>query len=362
MPKWNMPSYPVTTATRRYDAIVENGALSRLAECIPARAGKIFVVTTPDVWQLHREAFEAGLGKHSFQTLFFPGGESNKRLASIEVLAEEMLDKGGDRASVVIGFGGGIVTDLAGFLAAIFMRGIPFISIPTTLLAQVDAGVGGKTGANLTSGKNLIGAFHQPLAVLSDTSVLATLPERELRAGLFEVLKCGVIRSEPLFRTMTTGARRVLDRDPSTMETLIAESVRIKCEVVSADEKEMGVRKILNFGHTIGHAIEAETLYGRFLHGEAVGLGMKAAAWLSHSAGKLDESVAREIVDAVELYGPIPSAADLDPKRLLARLAKDKKTIRGSVHFVLATRIGATEVVSDLDDTLILDAIKKAIE
>jgi 3-dehydroquinate synthase len=356
-----MPSFPVTTAASRYDAIVENGALSRLAEFIPARAGRIFVVTTPDVWQLHGRAFTAGMGKHSFQTLFFPGGEANKRLASVEVLAEEMLEKGGDRASVVIGFGGGIVTDLAGFLAAIFMRGVPFISVPTTLLAQVDAGVGGKTGANLTSGKNLIGAFHQPLAVLSDTSVLATLPERELRAGLFEVLKCGIIRSEPLFRTMTDNARLVLDRDPSTMETLIAESVRIKCEVVSADEKEMGVRKILNFGHTVGHAIEAETHYSRFLHGEAVGLGMKAAAWLSQLAGKLDESTAREIVGAVELYGPIPSAADLDPERLLARLAKDKKTIRGSVHFVLSTGIGSTEVVSGLEDTLVLDAITKAI-
>jgi 3-dehydroquinate synthase len=356
-----MPSFTVTTTASRYDAIVENGALSRLAEFIPARAGRIFVVTTPDVWQLHGGAFASGMGKHSFQTLFFPGGEANKRLTSVEVLAEEMLDKGGDRASVVIGFGGGIVTDLAGFLAAIFMRGVPFLSVPTTLLAQVDAGVGGKTGANLTSGKNLIGAFHQPLAVLSDTSVLATLPERELRAGLFEVLKCGIIRSEPLFRTMTGHSRLVLDRDPATLETLIAESVRIKCEVVSSDEKEMGVRKILNFGHTIGHAIEAETHYSRFLHGEAVGLGMKAAAWLSQLAGKLDQSTAREIVGAVELYGPIPSAADLAPERLLARLAKDKKTIRGSVHFVLATRIGATEIVSDLESGMVLDAIKKAI-
>jgi 3-dehydroquinate synthase len=356
-----MPSFPVTTSANRYDAIVEKGALSRLAEFIPAGAGRIFVVTTPDVWQLHGGKFKAGLREHAVQTLFFPGGEGNKRLASVEVLAEEMLDKGGDRASVVIGFGGGIVTDLAGFLAAIFMRGVPFISVPTTLLAQVDAGVGGKTGANLTSGKNLIGAFHQPLAVLSDTSLLATLPERELRAGLFEVLKCGIIASEPLFRTMAGSARRVLDRDPSTLETLIAESVRIKCEVVSVDEKEQGVRKILNFGHTVGHAIEAETLYTRFLHGEAVGLGMKAAAWLSQLAGKLDESIAREIIDAVELYGPIPSAAELDPERLLARLAKDKKTIRGSVHFVLATRIGAAEVVSGLENTMILDAIRRAI-
>ena len=356
-----MPSFPVATATERYEAIVENGAISRLAEFIPARAGKVFVVTTRDVWQLHSAPFTAAMNGRAFQTLFFPGGEENKRMSSVEALAEEMLEKGGDRASLVIGFGGGIVTDLAGFLAAIFMRGVPFISAPTTLLAQVDAGVGGKTGANLKSGKNLIGAFHQPLAVLADTSLLATLPERELRAGLFEVLKCGIIRSEPLFRTMVNDASLVLKRDAATIEMLIAESVRIKCEVVSADEKEQGLRKILNFGHTVGHAIEAETNYSRFLHGEAVGLGMKAAAWLSHSAGKIGESIAREIVDAVDLYGPVPPASDLKPERLLARLAKDKKTIRGSVHFVLATGIGSTEVVSGLDDAMVLEAIGKAI-
>jgi len=356
-----MPSYPVTTATERYDAIVENGALGRLAGAIPARTGRVFTVTTRDVWQLHGGAFAAALGARKFETLFYPGGEDHKRLSSVEALAEEMLAKGGDRASLVIGFGGGIVTDLAGFLAAIFMRGVPFISVPTTLLAQVDAGVGGKTGANLKSGKNLIGAFHQPLIVLADTAVLGTLPERELRAGLFEVLKCGVIRSAPLFRTMVDEKDLVLRRDPATIETLIAESVRIKCEVVSADEKEQGLRKILNFGHTVGHALEAETQYGRFLHGEAVALGMKAAAWLSLYAGKIAEPVARQIVDAVDLYGPVPPAADLNPEHLLARLAKDKKTIRGSVHFVLATGIGSTEVVSDLDNALVLKAIRKAI-
>ncbi len=356
-----MPSFPVTTATERYDAIVENGAIARLAEFIPAHTGKTFVVTTRDVWQLHCGAFATAMGERAFQTLFFSGGEENKRLSSVEALAEEMLEKGGDRASLVIGFGGGIVTDLAGFLAAIFMRGIPFISAPTTLLAQVDAGVGGKTGANLKSGKNLIGAFHQPLVVLADTALLNTLPERELRAGLFEVLKCGVIRSEPLFRTMVDKSELVLQRDAATIQTLIAESVRIKCEVVSEDEKEQGLRKILNFGHTVGHAIEAETHYARFLHGEAVGLGMKAAAWLSQLAGKIDQRVARQIVAAVDLYGPIPSAADLDPKRLLARLAKDKKTIRGSVHFVLVTGIGSTEIVCDLEDSMVLVAIGKAM-
>jgi len=242
------------------------------------------------------------------------------------------------------------------------MRGIPFLSAPTTLLAQVDAGVGGKTGANLKAGKNLIGAFHQPLVALADPEVLVTLPEREYRAGVFEVLKCGVIASASLFRLLADKPEAVLRRDPGIVQQMIAESVRIKCEVVSSDEKESGLRRILNFGHTVGHAIEAETGYVRYLHGEAVGLGMKAAAWLSRLAGRCSAEAAREIVDTVDLYGPIPPASDLSPERLLSRLAKDKKTIRGTVHFVLATSIGSTEVVSGLDESLVLEAIRKALQ
>ena len=175
-----------------------------------------------------------------------------------------MVRRGGDRSSLVIAFGGGVVDDVAGFLAAIFMRGIPVIQIPTTLLAQVDAGVGGKTGVNLVAGKNLIGAFHQPLAVLTDPDVLATLPEREYRAGLYEVIKCGVIRSPVLFRLMSERQSDVLARDSEIVEKMIAESVRIKAEVVSADEREGDLRRILNFGHTYGHALEAETGYSAF--------------------------------------------------------------------------------------------------
>lgn len=357
-----MPSFAVTTAAHRYEAIVERGALARLPEFLPERSGRLFTVTTRDVWELYGQAFTSALADRESQTLFFPGGEEHKRLAAVEALAEEMVALGGDRSSVVIGFGGGIVTDLAGFLAAIFMRGIPFLSVPTTLLAQVDAGVGGKTGTNLKSGKNLIGAFHQPLVALADPSLLATLPEREYRAGLFEVLKCGVIRSQSLFHLLADDPVPVRRRDPAVVERMIAESVRIKCEVVSADEKEQGLRRILNFGHTVGHAIEAETSYTRYLHGEAVGLGMKVAAWLSDLTGRCSADVAGQIVDSVDLYGPLPTSADLRPERLLARLAQDKKTLRGTVHFVLATAIGSTEVVSGLDDSLVLEAIRKALE
>lgn len=357
-----MPAFAVLTASQRYEAVVERGCLERVHEYIPARAAKVFAVTTEDVWRLHGQAFQRGMAGREFEVLYFPGGEERKRMASVEALAEQMIEAGGDRSSLVIAFGGGITNDLGGFLAAIFMRGIPVIQVPTTLLAQVDAAVGGKTGANLVSGKNLVGSFHQPLVVLSDPDLLASLPEREYRAGLFEVVKCGIIRSEPLFRLMQVRSAEVLERKPQVVEEMIAESVRIKCEVVSADERESGLRRILNFGHTVGHAIEAETQYRRFLHGEAVGLGMKAAAQLSYLLGMLSEETRNEILATVDLYGPFPPYSDLQPDRLLARLSKDKKTVRGAVHFILTTAIGETVVRAGIDEGLVLEAIQGALQ
>lgn len=356
-----MPSFAVVTAAQRYEAIVERGCLNRLGEFIPERAGKVFVVSEDTVWNHHGERLRAALGSRAFHLIRFAGGEERKRMSSVEAMAEEMVALGGDRSSIVVTFGGGVVDDLGGFLAAIFMRGIPVIQIPTTLLAQVDAAVGGKTGANLASGKNLVGAFHQPLVVLTDPDVLSTLPEREYRAGLMEVVKCGIIRSEPLFRLVESRREAVLGRDPAVLEVMIAESVRIKCEVVSADEKESGLRRILNFGHTVGHALEAETAYARFLHGEAVAIGMKAAAHLSHLTGLLPGEERDRIVAAIEHYGPFPSTEGIAAENLVARLGKDKKAIQGTVHFVLAVRIGETRVVSGIDPGLVLEATRKAL-
>lgn len=356
-----MPSFAVLTPAQNYEAIVERGALKRVHEFVPMRTGKLFVVTTEDVWQWHGETLVEGLAGREYHRILFAGGEERKRMASVEAMAEEMVALGGDRSSLVVAFGGGITNDLGGFLAAIFMRGIPVIQVPTTLLAQVDAAVGGKTGANLVSGKNLVGCFHQPLVVLTDPDVLATLPEREFRAGLMEVAKCGVIRSNELFQLMRQRSRDVLNREPALVEHLIAESVRIKCDVVSADEKESGVRRILNFGHTIGHALEAETSYSHYLHGEAVGIGMKAAAHLSHLAGSLGPAARDEIVEMVERYGPFPAADGIQPESLLARLTMDKKAVRGAVHFVLATRIGETEIVSGIEESAVLESIRLAL-
>ena len=356
-----MPTFRVETPHGCYNAVVERGVAGRVGEYIPRKAGKVFVVSTEDVWRHQGHTIAGGLEKVAHEVLHLPGGEENKRLAPLENLAEEMVQRGADRTSLVVAFGGGIVNDMAGFLAAIFMRGVPVVQVPTTLLAQVDAAVGGKTGVNLRSGKNLIGSFHQPLAVLIDPAVLATLPEREYRAGLYEILKAGVIREAELFRFLTDRAADVLARSHDAVDTIVAESVRMKAEVVSADEREGGLRRILNFGHTFGHALEAETEYRRFLHGEAVAFGMRAAVYLAETSGYLSTEDSVEILGLIRLYGPIPSLAGIPAERLLARLAHDKKTVQGNVHFVLPVRIGEVQVVSGMDEKLVLQAIRSAL-
>ena len=351
----------IKTPQRDYCAIVERGILGRIAHYIPKKSGKIFVVTNEDVWRYYGDQVTRSLSDIAHEVLCLPGGEERKRLAHVEAAAEEMMRRGADRSSIVVAVGGGIVTDMAGFLAAIFMRGIPVVQVPTTLLAQVDAAIGGKTGVNLVEGKNLIGSFHQPLAVLVDPDVLSTLPDREYRAGLFEVIKYGVIRSAPLFQLLVECRDAVLAKEPSVVDRMIEECVGIKAEVVSADERESDLRRILNFGHTFGHALEAETAYERYLHGEAVGFGMRAAVHLAKTLGHVDATNAAGILDAVDRYGPIAGLRDIPAERIAARLVKDKKTIQGKVHFVLPRKIGEVAVVSGVDDSAVLSAIRSAL-
>jgi 3-dehydroquinate synthase len=356
-----MPEFRVETAQRAYSAIVERGLLSRVREYLPPRRGRVFVVSTADVRHHQGDALERGLAGVPHERLDLPGGEDTKRLAPLEALAEEMVACGADRSSLILAFGGGIVNDMAGFLAAIFMRGIPVIQIPTTLLAQVDAAVGGKTGVNLAGGKNLLGAFHQPLAVLIDPGALDTLPDREYRAGLYEVIKCGVIRDAALFHYLAGERDAVLRHVPEALDRIIADSVRVKAEVVTADERESDLRRILNFGHTFGHALEAETAYTRFLHGEAVAFGMRAAVYLAQMTGHLSAEDSVDILQAIENYGPIPPVAGISADHLLARLAHDKKTLMGNVHFVLPVRIGDVAIVSSVEERLVREAIKAAL-
>jgi len=356
-----MPTFRVDTPQRCYSAIVERGVIRRAAQYLAPRTGKVFVVSTGDVWRHQGPALEAGLAGIDYDVLYLPSGEEFKRISHLEPLAEAMVERGGDRTSTVVAFGGGVVNDMAGFLAAIFMRGIPVLQAPTTLLAAVDASIGGKTGVNLASGKNLIGSFHQPLAVLIDPAALDTLPDREYRAGLYEIIKAGIIRDANLFRYLTQKVDDVLARKPHTVDHIIAESVRMKAEVVSTDEREGDLRRILNFGHTFGHALESETAYQRFLHGEAVAWGMRAAVYLAEMTGYLSAETSVEILETIRIYGPIPSLDGILAENLLARLVHDKKTIQGKVHFVLPVSIGEVTVVSGLNEKLVLEAIRSAL-
>lgn len=356
-----MPQFQVATPQRTYPAVVERGAIECLGKYLPPGHGRIFLVSTRDVWKIYGERVLATLAGRQTEILYFTGGEDNKRLAHIEQLAEQMVERGADRSSVVVAVGGGIVTDMAGFLAAIFMRGIPVIQIPTTLLAQVDAAVGGKTGVNLVAGKNLIGSFHQPLAVLIDPSVLVSLPPREYLAGLYEIVKCGVIANAPLFRIFAERRDEILAQEPEVVDHIVAESVRIKAEVVSADERESGLRRILNFGHTFGHALEAETHYTRFLHGEAVAWGMRAATYLAQSLEMIAPAESDAIIDVLDLYGPIPKCDGIGRTELQVRLLRDKKTVQNRVHFVLPSKIGEVVVRSDVSIAAVHNAIDRAL-
>lgn len=267
-----------------------------------------------------------------------------------------MAAAGLDRNSVVLAFGGGVIGDLAGFAASIYMRGIPVIQIPTTLLAQVDASIGGKTGVNLPVGKNLVGTFHQPRTVLIDPQVLGTLPEREYRAGFFEVIKCGVIRDAGLFRSIERNQSRFLARHPAFLLKAIEASVRVKADVVSRDEREGGLRRILNFGHTIGHALEAEGGYKRLLHGEAVGWGMIAAARIGEQMGTTPKEVAARIERVVLQCGLLPRIR-VKEAAILRRIRSDKKTLHGVLHFVLPTAIGKTMISDQVKPRHIRNAV-----
>ena len=292
--------------------------------------------------------------------LFLPSGEAHKRLSGVESLAQQLATAGADRDSLLLAFGGGVIGDVTGFLAAIYMRGIRYVQIPTTLLAQVDSSVGGKTGVNLLAGKNLIGSFHHPQAVLADTDLLGTLPPDQLRAGLQESIKAGVIYDARLFRYLEQNADAVLAGDIAALTRVVAASVRVKADVVGKDERESGLRMILNFGHTIGHAIEAATNYKQLLHGEAVGWGSIAALNVARARNAITEKQNKRIASLILRYGPLP-AFKASAEKLVALTYSDKKTRSGVRSFVLPTSIGTTEIVRDVTDIELLAATESML-
>ncbi len=355
---------PVHTSSRSYEVLVQRGLLrsaaGALREVIPAQS-RLFVITSARIRKHWGQTLQKSFGRagRRLEILAMPDGERAKKLTQVEKLAAKLVKRGAERQSVILALGGGVVGDVGGFLASVFMRGVPVVQIPTTLLAQVDSAIGGKTGVNLAAGKNLIGTFHQPLAVLVDPDVLATLAEREYRSGLFEALKYGVIRNPAIFELMESQSEALLRRDGVLLEKLIAECIRVKADVVSADERESGERRILNFGHTIGHALEAETGYRKLLHGEAVAWGMVAAALIGYALDVTDSLTAQRIIATVLAYGPLPKFK-AQGRQILKRLLADKKTVGGVPHFVLATTLGKVQVVKDVPERAIARAIAEA--
>ena len=345
-----MQTIRVETPSAKYNVVVGSGLIGSLAPRIERVAGRlprrVFVLTSAAIWGLWGEAFVSSFAETPI-VLFLEPGEKHKTLASVEKLLRQMARAGGDRGSLLIAFGGGIVGDVGGFLASIFMRGIPYVQVPTTFLAQVDSSVGGKTGVNLPEGKNLVGSFYHPLAVFADMDALGTLPERELRAGLMESVKAGIIRDRALVRFMEEHAREVLKRDPKALEKVIAASIRMKAGVVHLDERESGLRMTLNFGHTVGHALEQATGYKTLLHGEAVGWGMVAALFVARQRGTISRSQFDRLENLIALYGPLP-ALKLRVSKVVAATGGDKKNVGGVRRFVLPVGIGDAGVVEDV--------------
>ena len=323
-----------------------------------AIAGEVLIVTDRNVAAHYLDRVERALAAHRPGTLVLPPGEPAKTLANWQQVLDALVERGAQRDATVVALGGGVIGDLAGFAAASYMRGIRVVQVPTTLLAQVDASIGGKTGVNLPAGKNLVGAFHQPARVLIDPTTLATLDDREFRAGLAEVVKYGAIRDVAFLDALEADAPALLDRQAEPLTAAILRAARHKVEVVAADEREAGQRALLNFGHTFGHALEAETGYTRFLHGEAVAIGMAQAAMLGARLGELAETEADRLVALLERLGlPTRRPDDVDPDALAARMRLDKKNRDGRVRLVLLDALGRARVRDDVAPERILEVL-----
>ncbi|MBZ5528296.1 MAG: 3-dehydroquinate synthase [Acidobacteriia bacterium] len=333
----------VSAAGGRYTIAIAPGVMSQaqrlLAALPPATA--TFVITSPRVWRHVGKSVSRALGVKKFRrVLFLKDGESSKTIAGFESLCRGLSRAGADRRARIVAVGGGVVGDVAGYVAASYLRGIALVHIPTTLVAQVDSAIGGKTGVNLPEGKNLVGAFYPPQLVIADPLLLRTLPPREFRGGLAEVIKYGVIADKALFLFLEQNLEKILKRDPAALGHVITRCAEIKARVVSRDERESGLREILNFGHTFGHALESLTAYKRYQHGEAVAWGMMAAALLGHESGITSPHVAARIISLVRRLGHLPAWPRLSPAALLRAMGRDKKTRGGKLRFVLAPAIG----------------------
>jgi 3-dehydroquinate synthase len=340
----------VVTGSRVSTSWIGEGVTERLASLLDAHelGAQRVVVSSPAIWRLHGAQLRRALG--SGEPILIPDGERFKNLQTVSRIYEALIRAGADRGSALVAVGGGVVGDTAGFAAATYLRGIALAHVPTTLVAQVDSSIGGKVGVNHPLGKNLIGAFHQPRVVAIDPLLLKTLPRRQFRSGLYEVVKYGMIASAGLFDLVARQTTAIFARDPAVLGPAIVESCRIKAAIVSKDEREGGLRRVLNLGHTVGHALEAVTRYRRYCHGEAVAFGMMAAADLAATRGVLAEADRAALVGLITQLGPLPPVGDLETADVIEAIRRDKKVVDGRLHFVVATAIGATAILDDVTE------------
>jgi 3-dehydroquinate synthase len=355
-----MLEIPVELGPRRYVVAIGHGLARRLPALLEALGRRrIVLVASRRVFALHGKTVQKALtAAGPVHVTLVPDGERFKSRRTLEGLYDAFLQARLGRDGLVVACGGGVVGDVAGYAAATYMRGVDWVGIPTTLLSMVDSSVGGKVGINHPEAKNLIGAFHQPRAVVIDPAFLATLAPRELRSGAYEILKCAILGDSALFAELRRAPAGFRGWERVALESAIATACRIKAEVVEKDEREGGLRRVLNLGHTIGHALEAVTDYRRFTHGEAVGWGLVGAAWIAHRRGMLGEAQWQEIASAVDHIGPRPPLSDLAAGEILTALARDKKARAGRVPFVLPTAVGAVSVRDDVERAEITRALR----
>ena len=350
----------VKSSAGAYSVVTGTGVIRRGAKEIAAlgQFSSVHLVSSPKVWRAVGKTVQRGLRlPKSRCPHLFGDAESAKNLRSVEQIARSLCRAGADRRSMVVAVGGGVVGDVAGFAAAVFLRGVELVHIPTTLVSQVDSSIGGKTGVNLPEGKNLVGSFYPPRLVLTDPQLLRTLSDREFQGGLAEVIKHAIIADTEMFAMLERDMDKVLRRDRRMLGLLITRNVEIKARLVSRDEREAGLREILNYGHTFAHALESVTKYRRYQHGEAVAWGMIAAAFLAHELGLTRADDVSRIVALIRRLGPLPPWPPVQPAALLNAMRSDKKTRAGILRFVLSPRIGEARSY----DTVPLHAVERVL-
>jgi 3-dehydroquinate synthase len=347
-----MKTLRVRAKSNPYNVVVGRGAWSALGTLDRAQFTTVFVLTERGLWQKWGNAFARATRWKDLRPILVPSGETSKSMRSAERVAGSLLAQGADRKSLLIAFGGGVIGDLGGFVASTYMRGIDYVQVPTTVVAQVDSAIGGKTAVNVGAMKNLVGTFAPPCLVLSDPNVLASLDERTFRSGLYEVIKHAVISGLKLFRRLEQELDTLVPTNARNLGPILAQAAQVKVDVVSRDEREAGLRRVLNFGHTFGHALEEITHYRRFLHGEAVAWGMLAATTLATRAGLIKPVEALRIKTLICRVGKLPPIRDVRAERVMALLSRDKKSVGGRIHWVLPERIGRIKIVAGISSAM----------